>query len=49
LAYSLQGPAGNFHDLAEKIKLVSESCADATVLGSFGEVRTEPESIKFHS
>lgn len=39
LAHSLQGSAGNFQELADMIKSVSESCKDATVLGNFGEVR----------
>ena len=47
LEYSLAGPSGNFHDLADKIKSVSESCQDATVLGSFGEVRNGPELVGF--
>jgi alpha-amylase len=43
LRYALQGPEGNFQDLATTIKSVSDSCADTTVLGSFGEVSSKME------
>lgn len=48
LRYALQGPAGNFQTLADTIKSVADSCADPTVLGSFGEVREIKPELKFY-